>query len=821
MPALSYFYRVSIQQIKDWFKKNNRKPFPFQEEAWEAFLSGHSGLVNAPTGSGKTYSLALPILLHCKNSKKSGLKAIWITPIRALSLDIANAFKSAAEAIAPNVTIEVRNGDTSVKDRKRQKEKMPDILITTPESLHLLISSKNSYTELASVQTVIIDEWHELLGSKRGVQIELALAWLKSWLPQLQIWGISATIGNLDQALEVLLGNHFEPNNIKLIKAHHKKKIEIISVLPEQIDELPWAGHLGLKLLTHVLPILSQAKTTLLFTNTRAQTEIWYQALLEQNPMLAGQMAMHHGSLSQEIRNWVEEQIHAGYLKLVVCTSSLDLGVDFRPVEQIIQIGSPKGIARFLQRAGRSGHQPGAVSKIYFVPTHAIELLELEAIREAIEKEHIESRIPLIRCFDVLSQFLLTLGIGPGFKSEEMFGIAQKTYCFQTINYSEWNWLMQYLVAGGKSLEAYNEFSKLQQNEEGNWHLLGRKESMQHRLSMGTIVGSNAMSVKFLSGGTLGTIEEYFAANLAVGDVFGFAGKNLEMVQIKDNTVLVRKSNSKASKIPSWQGGRMPLSLELGNLLRDKFGLNRSDESIEYALIKPLLEKQKEISFLPSPNQFLIEQLESKEGFHLFFYPFEGRLVHEGLSALASYRIAKQIPISISMAMNDYGFELLSDQLLEAEEIMSFDVFSEDNLRNDLLNSLNSGEMAKRKFRDIAHIAGLIFRGYPGKPVKSRHLQANSSLFFEVFKTYEPDNLLYQQAFEEVLEQQYEELRLRSTLKRIGRSEVVIKKLERPGPLAFPILVDRLRQSVTSETLADRVKRLELSFINKKDKKKK
>ncbi len=821
MPTLSYFHRVAIQQISDWFKQNNRKPFPFQKEAWEAFLDGDSGLVNAPTGSGKTFSLALPILLHCKNTSKSGLKAIWITPIRALSLDIANAFKSAAEALAPNVTIEVRNGDTSIKDRKRQKEKMPDILITTPESLHLLISSKNSYVELASVQTVIIDEWHELLGSKRGVQIELALGWLKSWIPQLQVWGISATIGNLDQAMEVLMGNHFERNKVKLIKAHHKKEIEIISVLPEQIDEMPWAGHLGLKLLPHVLPLLRLAKTTLLFTNTRAQTEIWYQELLEQMPSLAGQMAMHHGSLSQEIRNWVEEQIHAGYLKLVVCTSSLDLGVDFRPVEQIIQIGSPKGIVRFLQRAGRSGHQPGAVSKIYFVPTHAIELLELEAIREAIEKEDIESRIPLIRCFDVLSQFLLTLGIGPGFRSEEMFEIVKRSHCFQTINRSEWNWLMQYLVAGGKSLEAYNEFSKLQQNEEGKWFLNGRKEAMQHRLSMGTIVGSNAMNVKYLSGGNLGTIEEYFAANLKVGDVFGFAGKNLEMVQIKDNTVLVRKSNSKASKIPSWQGGRMPLSLELGNLLRDKFGLNRSIETVEYNLIKPLLEKQKEISFLPSTNHFLIEQLESKEGFHLFFYPFEGRLVHEGLAALVSYRIGKQIPISISMAMNDYGFELLSDQLLEAEEILSFDIFSEENLRSDLLNSLNSGEMAKRKFRDIAHIAGLIFRGFPGKPVKSRHLQANSSLFFEVFRTYEPENLLYQQAYEEVLEQQYEEIRLRSTLKRIGNSEIVIKKLEKPGPLAFPILVDRLRQNVTSETLADRVKRLELSFVGKKDKKKK
>lgn len=811
---------MQTQEIHTWFEQNNRKPFPFQDEAWNAFLDGKSGLVNAPTGSGKTYSLALPILLHCKHSKKKGLKAIWITPIRALSQDIANAFISAAKAIAPTVTIEVRNGDTSVKDRKRQKEKMPDVLITTPESLHLLISSKSCYTELSSVQTVIIDEWHELLGSKRGVQIELATAWLKSWLPHLQIWGISATIGNLEQAMEVLMGLHTPQNDICLVKANHKKKIEVISVLPKAIDELPWAGHLGIKILPQVLPLLNHAKTTLLFTNTRAQTEIWYQEILAQMPELAGQIAMHHGSLSQEIRNWVEAQIHEGYLKLVVCTSSLDLGVDFRPVEQIIQIGSPKGIARFLQRAGRSGHQPGAVSKIFFVPTHAIELLEVEAIRDAIEQEFIESRIPLIRSFDVLSQFLLTLAIGPGFDANKLFEVAKSTYSFESINEPEWNWLMQYLVAGGKSLEAYNEFSKLTRNDTGLWQVASRKAAMQHRLSMGTIVGSNAMTVKFLSGGNLGSIEEYFATNLKVGDVFGFAGRNLELVQIKENTVLVRKSSAKATKIPSWQGGRMPLSIELGNLLREKFGLNRDQDSKEFEWVKPILEKQNEISFLPQPKHFLIEQLQSKDGYHLFFYPFEGRLVHEGLAALVSYRISKQIPISISMAMNDYGFELLSDQLLEAEEILSLDVFSENQLRQDLLNSLNSGEMAKRKFRDIAHIAGLIFKGYPGKPIKSRHLQANSSLFFEVFRTYEPENLLYQQAYEEVLDQQYEEERLRSTLKRIANSQLVIQKIERPGPLAFPILVDRLRQSVSSETLADRVKRLELSFISEKQKKK-
>ena len=376
-----------------WFAKKGWTPFPFQRKTWAAYLGGTHGLVNAPTGSGKTYSLIIPILLDFirnhpqqRDKQNNGLQAIWITPIRALTREIQSAAQRAVEDLGLRWQVAIRSGDTPQSERARQKRKPPELLITTPESLHLLLATKGYPKLFANLQCIVVDEWHELLGSKRGVQTELALSRLKGMLPGLRTWGISATIGNMDEALEVLLGETLHNGRYEVIRADIAKEIEVTSVLPDEIERFPWAGHLGTSLLAKVVPIIEQSKSTLIFTNTRAQCEIWYQGLLEVAPDLAGIIAMHHGSIARDLRDWVEDALHAGTLKAVVCTSSLDLGVDFRPVETIVQIGSPKGVARFMQRAGRSGHQPGALSRIYFVPTHSLELMEAAALRMAIVK---------------------------------------------------------------------------------------------------------------------------------------------------------------------------------------------------------------------------------------------------------------------------------------------------------------------------------------------------------------------------------------------------------------------------------------------------
>jgi ATP-dependent Lhr-like helicase len=802
-----------MQAFYRWFKQQSRKPFPFQEEVWQAVAAGKSGLLNAPTGSGKTLALALPLLGFGLNQPASGIQAIWITPIRALAKDLMAAMQEASAGIGSNYTVGMRTGDATPAERKLFLKNPPQLLITTPETLHVLFSQKNASRLLRNVKAVVVDEWHELLGSKRGVQTELALARLRALNQRLMVWGISATIGNLSEAMQVLLGKNHSSG--VLVKANINKKIKVVSILPDEVDKLPWAGHLGVKMVHKVIPVIEQAKTTLIFTNTRAQTEIWYRQILETKPEWAGLIAMHHGSLSNEIRTWVEDALHLGILKAVVCTSSLDLGVDFRPVDQIIQIGGPKGVARFMQRAGRSGHAPGQTSTIYFLPTHALELAEASALQKAIRNNALEARVPLVRCFDVLIQYLCTLAVGEGFFANDIFNEVKSTFCYESLNEEEWQWVLNFITKGSSSLNAYDEFNKVVVVN-GKYVIQHKGIAMRHRLSIGTITSDAVMQVKYLGGGYIGSVEEWFISRLNTGDVFWFAGKNLELVKVKNLTAYVRKTTINKGIIPSWQGGRMPLSSMMANLLRlelDAFNSSPDLAGIEMNHLKEMFEWQNKLSLVPLKNQLLIETYQSKEGFHIFIYPFEGRLVHEGLAGLIAYRISKILPITFTMAFNDYGFELLSDSYVDIEEMLSYNILGVEDLQQHLLLSINAAELAQRRFRDIAQIAGLVFTGYPGKTIKTKHLQAGSALFFKVFKEYEPDNLLLQQAFDEVLYNQFEENRLREALNRIAQSQIVIKSLKNPGPFAFPLMVDRLREKLSSEKLEDRIKKMQLHFL--------
>ncbi|UTW62021.1 ligase-associated DNA damage response DEXH box helicase [bacterium SCSIO 12741] len=807
----------------DWFAHRGWKPFPFQERAREAYLKGNQGLVNAPTGSGKTYSLALPILeefIHNhpeaqgkKWEKRPGLQAIWITPIRALTKEIEGAVSRAVQELDLDWRVAIRSGDTSQKEKADQKKQMPEFLITTPESIHILLAQKGYARHFKNLKAVVVDEWHDLLGTKRGVLVELLLSRLRGLNPALKTWGISATIGNLDQSLEVLLGKAFDPEKHHIIQSRIKKKIVVETLMPDEIEEFPWSGHIGIRLLKKVIPIIRKSKSTLIFTNTRSMAEIWYQRLLAEEPELAGVMAMHHGSISKEIRFWVEDALYDGQLKAVVCTSSLDLGVDFRPVENIVQIGSPKGVSRFMQRAGRSGHQPGATSKIWFVPTHSLEIVESAALRYAMEQEMIEDRTPYVRSFDVLVQYLVTLAVSDGFYQEELYAEIKGTHCYSTVSEREWNWVLDFITSGGQSLSQYPDFHKVVV-QEGLFKVVSRKVAQRHRLSIGTIVSDVMMTIKYKRGKRIGNVEEWFIARLNPGDVFWFAGRNLELVKIRDLTVEVIDSKQKTGKVPSWQGGRMPLSSQMSATLRDQLNriANGEQDSLELTTLQPLVAIQQERSIVPNENQLLIEKTYTEEGCHVFVFPFDGRNVHEGMAALLAYRISLLQPISFSMAMNDYGFELLSDQDIPIETAIDSDLLSSDYLREDIQRSLNATEMARRRFRDIASIAGLIFQGYPGKQKKTRHVQASSSLFFDVFNEYEGDNLLLLQAYEEAMEFQLEEARLRQVLDRIAQQEIVLTYPDNPSPFAFPIMVDRLREKITSETLADRIKKMQVSF---------
>lgn len=829
-------FKPGLTKVTQWFASHNWSAFDFQEACWQAVLSHKNGLLNAPTGSGKTFSLFLPIVIKYLSEVDSGsykkpkaherLRLLWISPLRALAKDLQRAMQQVLDELEIPWEVGRQTADITASEKAKLRKAYPEILIITPESLHLSFTRKNHQQNFTNLDYLVVDEWHELLGSKRGVQVELALAHLKAIKTNVAIWGISATIGNLDEAIAVLLGEEVANNNqlTTIIKAPIQKRITVQSVIPKDMERFPWAGHLGLKLAPQVLEIIENSESTLLFTNTRAQSEIWFKELLDRNPKLAGAIALHHGSLDKEVRSWVEWALHEGKLKVVVCTSSLDLGVDFSPVDTVIQIGSPKGIARFLQRAGRSGHRPGASSKIWFVPTHALELIEASALKKAAleasspDNNHLklERRIPILNALDVLAQFVVTLSLSGPVEPNLLFQQIKSCYAYQGLSEADWQFILKFVTVGGDSLKRYEDYQKVLFDENGCLVTKNKRVAMRHRMSIGTISSEVSMRIKWMSGGSLGSIEEYFISRLNLGDSFWFAGRMLELIQIKDMTAYVRKTTAKKGPIPSWLGGRISFSSEMSDRIRKELDLvagtasriNTPEIGAELNALEALFSIQKQWSSIPNKNHLLIERTQSKEGCHLFFYPFEGRYVHEGLSSLIAWRIAQIRPISFSIAMNDYGFELLSDEHIPIEAFLKQDLFSIKNLISDIQQSLNDSELAKRRFRDIARVAGLLFTGFPGKAKTNRNLQMSSGLLFDVLKQYEPEHRLLQQAYDEVLTFQLDEQRIRSVLNRINANKIIFKESKKFTPFAFPIMVDRLRDKMSSEKLEDRIRKM-------------
>jgi len=806
--------------VEKWMDTKGNRPFGFQQKTWQKYGKGYSGMVVAPTGFGKTFSVFLGVLIDFMNHPYrygSGLKLVWITPLRSLAKDLSKAMQNAIDEIGLDWTVEVRNGDTDVKVRQKQTRQLPDVLLVTPESLHLLLAQKRRDQIFKSLQCVVADEWHELLGSKRGVMTELALAYLKYLRPQLQIWGITATIGNLDEAADVLL-----PTVTKKITvtARERKKTEIVTLFPDEVELLPWAGHLGSRLVDKVVPVILKSRSTLLFTNTRSQSENWYQLLLEAHPDFAGQIALHHSSIDAHLRQWIEDALSSGTLKAVIATSSLDLGVDFKPVDTVIQVGSSKGVARFIQRAGRSGHSPFETSRIYFVPTHSLELIEIAALKEAVKTRTVEKRDPMVMTFDVMVQFLVTITLGGGFDAPNMFRIITGCHAFSMLTEEEWNWCLTFITVGGSIGKNYEEFHKVVINEENRYVVEKRRIAMIHRMNMGVIVSDAMMRVKFISGGYIGMIEEYFISKLKTGDRFILSGRVLELVRTKEMTAYVRLSSGRAIT-PSWLGGRLPLSSNLSRFLREKLaqGLDPAGRDPELKFLHPLFVRQVQHSAIPGQDEFLIEKIRTREGHHVFMYPFEGRLVHEIMASLLAYRISLLYPSSFSIAMNDYGFELFSDTEIPLEQAQFEQLLTRENLMEDVTASINATEMAKKKFRDIAVISGLVIQNLPGVQRNNKSLQASSGIIFKVFEEYDPQNLLLRQAYSEVFNQQLEEPRLTAAFDRIAKSRIVYKETFQFTPLSFPIKVDSLRQSLSSEDLAKRIEKLQKSYFKPNKKK--
>ncbi|SDT45048.1 ATP-dependent helicase Lhr and Lhr-like helicase [Pseudomonas sp. Z003-0.4C(8344-21)] len=807
---------------KTWFSARGWKPFAFQKQVWAAVKKGESGLLHASTGAGKTYAVwfaALnryarerPAVETPRKSKPPAepLTVLWITPMRALAADTARALQAPVDDLNLPWSIGLRTGDTSSSERARQGRRLPTALITTPESLTLLLARADARTALSTLRMIVVDEWHELLGNKRGVQLQLALARLRHWQPELIVWGVSATLGNQSHAEQVLIP---QGGGVS-VQGQSEKALQVDTLLPPAIERFPWAGHIGLKMLPQVVAELDTCASSLVFTNTRAQSEIWYQALLEARPDWAGLIALHHSSLSRDTRDWVEQALKDGQLKAVVCTSSLDLGVDFLPVERVLQIGSAKGVARLMQRAGRSGHAPGRTSRVTLVPTHSLELIEAVAARDAVEQRRIEPRLSPHKPLDVLVQHLVSMALGGGFIPEDLYEEVRGAWAYRDLTLGDWAWALAFVRHGGMSLTAYPDYRRVEPDEHGVWRVPDARLARRHRMSIGTIVSDASISLKFWSKGgggkQLGSVEEGFIARLKPGDGFLFAGRLLELVRVENMTAYVKRSTAKKAAVPRWNGGRMPLSNELAEAVVRRFTAAAQGEFTgpEMHALRPLLDTQMRWSGLPAEENLLAEVLKSREGWHLFLYPFAGRQVHLGLASLLAWRVSQRQPVTFSIAVNDYGLELLSATPVDWAEHLNGALFNADQLLADVLASLNAGELALRRFREIARIAGLVFAGYPGAPKSTRQVQASSGLFFQVFKQYDADNLLLAQAGEEVLREELDIARLEQTLHRINRMKLDVHLIKRPTPLGFPLLVERMRESMSSEKLADRIRRM-------------
>ena len=818
-----------------WFEQQGWKPFKFQREVWQAVKQGGSGLLHATTGSGKTYAVwlaalncyaalakarppnagtaaAVPELKPARRRAPPapGLTVLWITPMRALAADTERALNAPLSAMAIPWTVGVRTGDTSSTQRARQAQRLPTALITTPESLSLMLTRPDADLLFTDLRLVVVDEWHELIGNKRGVQLQLALARLRHWRPGLVVWGLSATLGNLPYALEVLVPQ----GGGRLVQGKVAKDLVIDTLLPPSLERFPWAGHLGLRMLPLVVEQLEGTGTALIFTNTRSQCELWFQALLDARPDWAGLIALHHGSLDRAVREWVEQALKAGQLKAVVCTSSLDLGVDFLPVERVLQIGSPKGVARLMQRAGRSGHAPGRPSRLTMVPTHSLELVESIAAQDAIAARQVEPRLSPCKPLDVLVQHLVTVALGGGFTPDALRAEVASCFAYRDLTDPEWEWALAFVQHGGSSLGAYPDYHRAIPDQEGVWRVPSPQLARRHRMSIGTIVSDASMALKFWSKGgggrALGSVEESFIARLKPGDHLLFGGRLLELVRVHEMTAYVRPASGKKPAVPRWNGGRMPLSTELSDAIvaRMDAAAHGHFDGPEMKLIQPLLAIQARWSALPTQTTLLAESLRSREGWHLFLYPYAGRNVHLGLASLLAWRIGQHRPHTFSIAVNDYGFELLSATEIDWQLNLGPDMFSTEQLLQDVIGSLNAGELAQRHFREIARISGLVFMGFPGAPKSTRQVQASSSLFYDVFRKYDPDNRLLTQAQQEVLRQELDVDRLGATLARLQTRRLDLQVIQRPTPFAFPLMVERLRESLSSEKLGDRIARM-------------
>ena len=780
--------KLKLQPIENWLKKNDWHFYDHQLETLSKSLQGYDVLLVAPTGGGKTLAGFLPSLEDLINKKnpKNQLHTLYISPLKALTVDVHRNLSAPISDQKLDIKVETRTGDTSSYKKVRQKQEPPHMLMTTPESLALLLASPDANDYFKFLKFLIIDEIHSLVNSKRGDLLSLNLSRLDTIVPTYRKVGLSATVKNTNSVLSFL-----SKNKKSITLNVEEKSFPNIEILKTD-NRVPWSGHMAGYAIKEIYKKIQNSTMSIVFVNTRAQAELIFNKLWHENEINL-KIAVHHGSLEKEIRRRVENMMSLGQLDCVVATSSLDLGIDWGNVNLVIQIGSPKGIARFLQRIGRSNHRLNEPSKAILVPSNRFEYLECVSAISSIKEKILDETKQKEGSLDVLAQHILGVACSKPFEVNKLFSEIKNSWPYRNLQMGKFLEVLEFVKNGGYSLKNYDQYSKIGLNKQNLYAIKNKNIRNKYRLNVGTIVESYMLKVK-LGNRTLGQVEEWFIEGLNQGDTFLFGGRVLEYQHLSNNNVIVRTTKDQQPKIPSYAGGRLPLSSELSFQVRSLISKEKNWKNLP-SQISEWLKLQLKFSNIPSPEELLVEifprKIKNKKRYFLICYSFEGRNANQTLGFLISKRMQRMGYKPIGFVATEYALAIWSMNMVEDINIL----LSDDIMLDDLYEWLEETPLLKKNFRDAAIISGLIERIIPGQKKTGKQIMFNSDLIFDVLKKHEPNHLLLQVARQDSYRGLIDLDRLSEFLKRIKKN-IILKKLNQISPLAIPLILEINRQTI-------------------------
>ena len=782
------------QPLTRWFGARGWAPRRHQLAMLEAGRAGRHALLVAPTGAGKTLAGFLPSLVELIEAPTDRLHTLYISPLKALAVDVQRNLLTPIEEMELPIRVETRTGDTPHERKVRQRARPPEMLLTTPESLSLLLSYEDSFLLFSDLKTVVIDEIHAFATGKRGDLLALCLARLQTIAPRLRRVGLSATVADPD-SYRAWLAPHGDIDSVALVMGDKGADPNIAILLPE--DRVPWSGHSGRYAIPQVMAEIETHKTTIIFCNTRGLAELIFQDLWKVNELKLP-IGVHHGSLSVEARRRAEQAMAEGRLRALVATASLDLGVDWGDVDCVIQMGAPKGSSRLLQRIGRANHRLDEPSEAVLVPGNRFEYLEARAALDAVEEGELDADHFRAGTLDVLAQHLMACACAAPFDSAAMLAEVQGALPYSALAAETFERVLQFIADGGYALRAYDRFKRLTRGVDGLWRVSHPQFVAQHRLNAGIIVEAPMLEVRFRNGRRLGRVEEAFGQILSPGDTFFFAGLSLEVERV-DATDIVVHATSKSARIPSYMGARLAISTRLADRVR-AFLHDRSQWARFPADVREWLEVQAYRSALPRPGQLLVETFPHEGHWHMIAYSFEGWNAHQSLGMLLTRRMEAMGLKPTGFVANDYAIAVYGLEKVEDPRPL----FSPDILEHEFVDWVQGSALLKRAFREVAVIGGLVERQHPGKKKSGRQVSFSTDLIYDVLRKYEPDHLLLRAAWEDARTRLTDVARLADLLERAGDTMVHVE-LSRVSPMAVPVLVmigrERLPQGAADDAI--------------------